>query len=130
MSQSSDSPAVELARAHVEAWSAKDWDQARSMLAPDVHVIAMSTNPALPHTDLTGADEYMTGLVAYADAIVPGSVRELACTGDQQNALLTLDLRMAGGPFGAGAAAPCARLYLVEDGKIKTEQVVFYVGQV
>jgi len=34
---------------------------------------------------------------------------------------------VAGGPFGAGAAAPCARLYLVEDGKIKTEQVIFYV---
>jgi len=113
----------------VEAWSAKDWDQARSLLAADVHVIAMSTNPGLPHTDLTGPDEYMTGLVAFADPIVPGSVRELSSTGDEHYALLTLDLRVAGGPFGAGAAAPCARLYLVEDGKIKTEQIVFYVGQ-
>jgi hypothetical protein len=129
VSHSSDSPAVELARAHVEAWSKKDWDHARSLLAPDVHVIAMTTNPALPHTDLTGAEDYMMGLVAFADPIVPGSVRELASAGDEQNALLTLDLQVAGGPFGAGAAAPCARLYLVEDGKIKTEQIVFYVGQ-
>jgi ketosteroid isomerase-like protein len=129
VSQSPDSPAVTLARAHVQAWSTKDWDKARSMLAPDVHVIAMTTNPALPHTDLTGAEEYMQGLVAFADPIVPGSVRELASVGDERNALLTLDLRVAGGPFGAGAATPCARLYLVEDGKIKSEQVVFYVGQ-
>jgi hypothetical protein len=33
-------------------------------------------------------------------------------------------MTMAGGPFGAGADAPCARLYLIEDGKIKTEKIV------
>jgi hypothetical protein len=93
MSTHQDSPALAVARAHVEAWSSKDWDAARSMLAPDVHVIAMTTNPALPHTDLTGADEYMSGLVAFADPIVPGSVRELGSAGDERNALLTLDLR-------------------------------------
>jgi hypothetical protein len=123
------SPALTVARAHVEAWSRKEWDMARSMLAPDVRVIAITTNPALPHTDLAGADEYMKGLVAFADPIVPGSVHELASTGDERNALLTLDLQVAGGPFGDGVQAPCARLYLVENGKIKAEQVVFYVGQ-
>jgi hypothetical protein len=30
------SPALAVARAHVEAWRVKDWDKARSMLAPDV----------------------------------------------------------------------------------------------
>jgi len=40
------------------------------MLAPDVHVIAMSTNPALPHTDLTGAEDYMKGLAAFAEPVV------------------------------------------------------------
>ena len=127
MSSQQDSPAVAVARAHVAAWSSKDFDTARSMLAPDVHVTAITTNPALPATDLTGADAYMDGLVAFAAPIVPGSVRELAAVGDERNALLTLDLQVAGGPFGAGAAAPCARLYLVEDGKIKSEQVIFYV---
>jgi len=35
---------------------------------------------------------------------------------------------MAGGPFGAGATAPCSRLYLIgDDGKIKTEKIIFYV---
>lgn len=129
MSAKPESPAVAVARAHVQAWASKDYDSTRSMLAPDVHVIAITTNPALPQTDLTGADAYMEGLVAFADPIVPGSVHELASAGDEHNALMLLDLQVAGGPFGAGAQAPCARLYLVEDGKIKTEQVIFYVGQ-
>lgn len=124
-----ESPALAVARALVEAWSRKDWDAARSMLAPDVRVIAMTTAPYPPPAELTGAEEYMKGLVVFADPIVPGSVRELASAGDERNALLMLDLRVAGGPFGAGAPAPCSRLYLVEDGKIKAEQVIFYVGQ-
>ena len=124
-----ESPALTVARAHVEAWGKKDWDTARSMLAPDIRVIAMTTAPYPSPTDLTGADDYMKGLVAFADPIVPGSVRELAGAGDERNALLTLDLQVSGGPFGAGTPAPCARLYLIEDGKIKTEQVIFYVGR-
>ncbi len=124
-----ESSALAVARAHVEAWSKQDWDMARSMLAPGIRITATTTNPAFPVTDLTGADAYMDGLVAFATPIVAGSVSELAAAGDDHNALLTLDLQMSGGPFGAGAQAPCARLYLVEDGKIKTEQVIFYVGQ-
>jgi SnoaL-like domain len=122
------SPALTVARAHVEALSNKDWDTARNMLAPDVRGIAMTTAPYPPPTDLTGADDYLKGLVAFAEPIVPGSVRELAGAGDERNALLTLDLQVAGGSFGAGIPAPCARLYLIEDGKIKTEQVIFYLG--
>jgi len=67
-------------------------------------------------------------LIAYAQPIVPGSVRILASAGDERSALLTLTTTMAGGPFGAGATAPCARLYrLDDDNKIKTEHVIFYV---
>jgi hypothetical protein len=129
MSAQPEAPAVAIARAHVDAWSNHDFDKARSILADDVKVTATSTNPALPHTDLTGADDYMTGLVAYAQPIVPGSLRVLASVGDERNALLLLTMTMAGGPFGAGAQAPCARIYLLDgDGKIKTEQVVFYVS--
>ena len=125
-----ESPAVAIARAHVEAWSNHDFDRARSMLAPDVKVTATSTNPALPHTDLTGADSYMEGLIAFAQPIVPGSVKVLASTGDGRNALLLLDLTMAGGPFGEGTTAPGARMYLIDgDGRIKAEQVVFYLAQ-
>src|SRR5215471_14839285 len=98
MSAQQESPAVAIARAHVEAWSNHDFDTARS-------------------------------LPADAQPIVPGSVRILASTGDDHNALLTLTMTMAGGPFGTGATAPCARLYVVDDNnKIKTEQVIFYVA--
>jgi hypothetical protein len=129
MSAQQEAPAVAIARAHVEAWSNHNFDTARSMLASDVHVTATSTDPALPQTDLTGADNYMEGLIAYAQPIVPGSVRVLASTGDERNALLTLTMTMAGGPFGAGATAPCARLYLLDDNnKIRTEHVTFYVA--
>jgi SnoaL-like domain len=129
MSAQPESPAVAVARAHVEAWSNHDFDTARSMLANDVKVTAISTNPALPQTDLTGAGHYMEGLIAYAQPVVPGSLDIVASTGDERNALLTLTVKMAGGPFGAGATAPCARLYLLdENNKIKTEQVIFYVA--
>jgi hypothetical protein len=70
----------------------------------------------------------MDGLVLYAQPIVPGSLRFLDSVGDDTNALLTLTVTMAGGPFGAGVKAPCARLYLIEDGKIKTEKIVFYIA--
>ena len=130
MSAQQESPAVAIARAHVEAWSNHDFDTARSMLADDVKVTATPADPALPQTDLTGADNYMAGLIAYAQPIVPGSVRILASTGDERNALLTLTMTLAGGPFGTGATAPCARLYVLDDkDKIKTEHVIFYVAQ-
>ena len=71
----------------------------------------------------------MTGLTAFAEPIVAGSVRERAGVGDDHNALLTLELQAAFDPSGPAVPAPCARLYLVQDGKIQTEQVIFYVGQ-
>ena len=130
MSAQHESPAVAIARSHVEAWSSHDFDKARSLLAPDVKVTVTSTNPALPVTDLTGADDYMIGLTAYAQPIVPGSLQMISSVGDERNALLTLTVTMAGGPFGEGATAPCARLYLLDDdGRIKVEQVIFYLAQ-
>jgi hypothetical protein len=129
MSAQPESPAVAIARAHVEAWGRHDFDTARTMLAPDVRVRVTTTAPYPPDTDLTGAEAYMEGLRAYAGPVVSGSVRVLASTGDDRNALLLLSLTMAGGPFGEGTTAPCARLYLTDDnGKIAAEQVVFYLG--
>ena len=128
MSTNQHSPATAIARAHVEAWSSQDFDQARSLLAPDVRVTATTTAPYPPDTDLSGVDNYMESLVAYAKPIVPGSLRVLDGVGDHSNALLTLTVTMAGGSFGEGADAPCARLYLIEDGEIKTEKIVFYVA--
>jgi len=53
---STDAPAVTLALAHAEAGSQHDWDTARRLLAPEVHVRSRTTQPHLPATDVTGAD--------------------------------------------------------------------------
>ena len=125
----SDSPAVTAARAHVDAWSNHDFEAARSGLAPDVKVTATTTNPHIPDTDLAGVEDYMRGLVAFAEPVVPGSPQLLASVGDEQNALLMLTVEMAG-PDGRRTTLPGARLYqLDENGKIKTEQVIFFAAQ-
>jgi SnoaL-like protein len=127
MSAQPESQAVAIARAHVDAWSNHDFSTAREALAPDVRVTAVTTQPMPPPTDLTGADDYMVGLTQFAQAIVPGSQRILAAVGDERNALLMLTVEA---DFGAGKATlPGARLYqLDENGKIKTEHVIFYAA--
>jgi hypothetical protein len=128
MSAPRESPAVTVARAHVEAWSNHDYDTARTGLAPDVHVTAITTMAFPPPTDLTGADDYMTGLIQFAQAVVPGSARIIASTGDDRNALIMLTVEA---DFGAGTVTlPGSRLYLLDEGsKIKSEHVVFYAAQ-
>ena len=128
MSAQHESPAVAIARAHVEAWSNHDFDTARKGLAPDVKVTATTTLPIMPATDLTGADNYMIGLTQFAQEVVPGSLRVIASIGDERNALLMLTVEADLG--GRRATLPAARLYLLDDdGKIKAEQVVFYAAQ-
>src|SRR5262249_39760894 len=122
------SPAVSAAIAHCQAWSNHDWQSARDMLADDVEVTATTTRPIMPDTNLSGIDAYMEGLRSFAAAVVPGSLQVLASTGDECNALVMLGVRAQ---FGPGAAVPLvrARLYLFDnDGKIKVEQVVFFVA--
>ena len=127
MSTQHESPAIAVARAHAEAWSNHDFDTARSALAPDVRVTATTTQPMPPATDLTGADDYMVGLTQFAQAVVPGSLRILASTGDERNALLTLTVEADFG--GRKAILPGARLYRLDDNnKIKTEHVIFYAA--
>ena len=122
-----DSPAVALARAHAEAWSNHHWDAVRQMLAPDVHVTSTTTQPFPKPTDTTGADAYMEGLTAFAQAVEPGSAKVLASLGDERNSLIMLTVRAALGPGGPRVTVPAARLALLdEDNKIKAEQVVFF----
>ena len=123
-----ETPAVAIARAHVEAWSNHDFDTARAGLAPDVRVTAITSQPMPPATDLAGADNYMIGLTQFAQAVVPGSLQVIASVGDERNALLMLTVEV---DFGAGKTTlPGARLYLLDDNqKIKKEHVVFYAAQ-
>jgi len=96
-----ESRAVNLAVAHCEAWSNHDWDAARKSLAKDVKVTATTTFEGAPNTDLSGADAYMEGLRAFADQVVPGSLRVNAGVGDERNALLHVTVDSDGPPFRA-----------------------------
>jgi hypothetical protein len=125
---STQAAAVTLANAHIEAWSNHDFDSARSRLADDVKVAITSTNPTLPETRTTGIEDYMTGLIAFAQAVVPGSARVLSTVGDERNALIALTVRAAFPPSGEAVTLPGARLYLLNDnGEISSEQVIFYL---
>lgn len=124
-----DSPAVAIAHAHIDAWSNHDFTTARKSLAADVHFTAMSTQPAVPSTDLVGIDDYMAGLVRFARAIVPASAHVIASIGDERNALIMLTVKAVLG-LGAPKTLPTARLYRLNGrGKIEGEQVIFYVDR-
>ena len=127
MSALQTSPAVTRAREHVEAWNHRNFDAAREGLAVDVHVTATSTIPGAPTADLHGVEDYMQGLIWFAQTLEPGSVHELASIGDERNALLMLAGNTTGAPFGEMTWTG-ARLYQFDDqGKVKNEQIVFCV---
>jgi len=128
MSQTPDSPAVKLARAHVQAWARKDFDTARNGLAVDVTAAQSSTNPDIPRADLVGVDDYMHGLILFAQSIVPGSVRVTDSAGDDRYALLMVTTEVDGPPYGK-LTIRNARLYRFDDNdKIAAEQVIFYIA--
>jgi SnoaL-like domain len=124
-----DSPAVAVARAHVEAWSNHDFDAARDCLADGVKVDVTSTNGTMPETRSTGIDDYMKGLIEFGQAVVPSSAHVIASVGDERNALLMVTVKAA---FGTGApelTLSAARLYLLaEDSKIEAERVIFFAA--
>ena len=123
-----ESSAVALARAHAEAWSHHDWDTARQMLAPEVHVTVTTTQPIMNPTDTTGIDAYMDGLIKFAEPIEPGSARVIGSCGDERNSLILLTVRTVLGPDGEKVTLPAARLALFDENqKLQQEQVIFFV---
>jgi hypothetical protein len=121
--KSSDSPAVDLARAHLEAWTNHDLDAARGNLAEDVQFYS-------PAANLAGIQEYMEGargLAQFAKQVVPGSLRVIAATGDDRNALIMYEVRTEGGPFGPRLFPSAQTWMLDENGKIKVERIVSIV---
>ena len=74
----SDSRAVAIARAHLEAWTNHDLDTVHDNLAEDVQFFS-------PAANLVGIDEYMNaprGLTQFARQVVPGSLRVIAAMGE------------------------------------------------
>ena len=119
----SDSRAVAIARAHLEAWTNHDLEAARGNLAEDVQFFS-------PAANLVGIDEYMDaprGLAQFAKQVVPGSLRVLAAMGDDRNALIMYEVTTEGGPIGS-KLFPSAQTWLLdESGKIKVERIVSYM---
>ena len=117
-----ESRAVALARAHLEAWTNHDFDTARGNLAKDVQFFS-------PAANLVGIDEYMDaprGLTQFAKQVVPGSLRTIAAIGDERNALIMYEVSTEGGPIGA-KLFPSAQTWLLdENGKIKVERIISY----
>jgi hypothetical protein len=122
-----NSPAVKVARAHVQAWNNHDLDTARAALADDVHLTVTTTQPGAPSVDTVGIPDYMVGLEAFVKAVTHGSLEEIAAIGDDRNALLLITVEA---DFGVGKTTSAgARLYLLDDNdKITAEQVVFFLA--
>lgn len=120
------SPAVDIALAHIEAWSHHDWNATRAMVAENVHALVTSTHPNFGGGDFTGAKEYMTRKTKGARLVEPGSAQVLSAIGDERSALVTATMRIALGPAGSMVTMARACLYLLDDeGKIKEERDQF-----
>jgi len=124
-----DSPAIEIALAHAEAWSRHDWDTTRALLAPNVHALVTSTLPNVGTAEFTGVDRYMELKVKAAQLIEPGSLQVLSSIGDERNALTLITFKIAMGPGGTMVTTMArACLYLIDDNKkIMDERDQFFV---
>jgi ketosteroid isomerase-like protein len=109
-----DEKAVSIIRAHIEAWSNYDYDTARKLLSPDVHVTVTSTQPMMARTDTMGVDQYMAGLEKFAQAVRPGSAQIIESSGDEcpdrgEDAGSFRAARNAGSDCHASTALPAGR---------------------
>ena len=120
--------AISVARAHIDAWTHHDWGKTRELLAPDVHARVTSTQANFGASELTGVDAYMEPKIRAARLIEPGSVREIAAFGDEDNAAILVTFRIGLGPGGTMVTMARSCLYLVDgNGLIKEERDSFYV---
>ena len=120
-----DSPAVAVARAHVEAFTNHDWDTARNLLAEDVHFTLLNTEPNMPNQfDGIGVEPFMELLTQ--QPLIPGSAQFISSIGDERHALLLVSVKADVGSVPLTIFS--ARHYLLDDtGKIKTEHVIIFM---
>ena len=110
------SPAIRVARAHIEAWSHHDWDTTRQLLDPEVRALVSSTLPGWPSSEIAGVETYMVRKTKGAQLVEPGSVRVVSAIGDDINAMIVVTLMRA-----------CA-YSLDKQQRIKEERDVFYLA--
>jgi hypothetical protein len=128
MMKTQDSTAITIARAHINAWSHQDWEKTRELVAPNIHVVATTTQPMLPSGEASGIDNYMERLIKTTPLIEPGSVQVISAIGDERNALVLETLRIGLGPGGTMVTLARASLYLLDENeKIIEERDEFCV---
>ena len=121
-----DSPAITIARAHIEAWSHHDWKKTREMLASNVHAVLTGTQRDT--AEFTGIDNYMERKKKGAQLVEPGSVQIISAIGDEKNALILATMRIALGPNGTMVSMARACLFLLDENKkIKEERDEYFI---
>jgi hypothetical protein len=76
-----ETSAVNVAKAHVEAWSNHDWETSRNLLAEDVRVEVSTTQPIMGPSTQPASTPTCRACTPFADPLVKGSAKILAAVG-------------------------------------------------
>ena len=117
-----DATAITIGLAHINAWSTRDWETTRALLAPNVHAVVTTTHPMRTGADITGIDAYMERKIQAAQLIEPGSTQVTSRIGDDRNALMLVTMRIGLGPGGAMVTLARAILYLLDENQKIVEE--------
>ncbi len=105
-------PALDIVLAYQDAWVGRDFQTAAGYVADDVVFVS-------PGQHITSSTEFMAMLSAFAQRIET-RWEKIAAFGDETTALLMYNLFTLD-----GTAIPCADCFIVRDGQIHNEQLIF-----
>ena len=105
-------PALQIASAFLDAWTAGDFEKAGRYLA-DGFVFDG------PVAHYRSAREFLAGSKAFVEKITPAWTK-VSAFGDDHEALLLYDLHLR-----TGAAVRIADRYIIGDGRIQTETILW-----
>lgn len=127
MKNKSESQAIAIARAHVEAFSNHDYETTRKLLAEDVHFTVITTEPNTSNLDGIGVEKFMEEITKFASIVIPGSTHIIESAGDDRHALIMVTVKASLSSGAVPVTILAARHYLLdENNKIKVEQVIFF----
>jgi len=105
------SPALTVAMAYYEAWTARDMDRAMTYVADDIVCDA-------PAGRIEGAGRYRAFLAPFAQMLTGSDL--IAAFGDEQTSLMMYDPHTT-----LVQSAPTGEWFRIEDGKIVQSRLVF-----
>jgi SnoaL-like domain len=111
----SESSALAVAVAFLDAWTAGDFEQARIRLADDFAFDG-------PVAHYRSADEFLAGSAPFVAQIKPGWTK-VSAFGNDREALLLYDLQLR-----AGQPMRVADYHVVRGGRIQAETILFDRG--